>query len=107
MALVGSCQTAGRSFAQREFGLRSIQRLNACLLVHAQDNSIVRRVEVEPDDVNHFSFEFGIARLSTPVFGLVRLKSRIAQSLMLGGLADAVDPCNAPLAPGGRTVRRL
>jgi hypothetical protein len=42
--------------------LRAIERLKLAFLVDAEHNRLVGRVEVEPDNVDHFLSEFGIVR---------------------------------------------
>src|SRR6202521_5481920 len=44
----------------RQARLRAIERLNLAFLVDAEHNRLVGRVEVEPDDVDHFFSEFWI-----------------------------------------------
>jgi len=39
------------SKTKRQHGLRTFQRLDLRFLINAQDNRVVRRIEVEPDDV--------------------------------------------------------
>src|SRR5258706_6180861 len=39
------------SRSHRKNGLRSVQRLDLCLLIHAQNQGLVRRVHVKPDDI--------------------------------------------------------
>ena len=42
------------SRAHRQNGLRAIQRLNLRLLVNAQYQRLIRRIQVESDDISHF-----------------------------------------------------
>src|SRR5260221_7314158 len=44
----------------RQARLRATERLNLAFLVDAEHNRLVGRVEVEPDDVDHFFSEFWI-----------------------------------------------
>src|ERR1700688_4692438 len=46
----------------RQAWVRAIERLNLASLVDAEHNRLVGRVEVEPDDVDHFFSEFWIVR---------------------------------------------
>lgn len=41
----------GHARHHRQYRRRAVQRLDLGLLVHAQDQRLLRRVEVEPDDV--------------------------------------------------------
>jgi hypothetical protein len=58
--------------AHRQHGLRALQRLNLALFVDAQDDRVIRRVEVQPDDVPNLLDEQRVGRqLEAP--GAVRL----------------------------------
>ena len=45
---------AATSLFQRQAGLGAIQRLNLTLLIDTQDDRLVWRIQVEPDDVGEF-----------------------------------------------------
>ena len=55
VALVVVRHGAGAALLQRQPGLRAVERLDLALLVDAQHQRLVRRVEVEADDVLTFS----------------------------------------------------
>src|SRR3974390_3011898 len=40
--------------------LGAVQGLNLALLIHTQDHGLVRRVEIEPDDIPHFLHKEGV-----------------------------------------------
>src|SRR2546426_8903310 len=48
--------------AQGQIRLRAFERLNLALLVHAEHEGMIRRIEVEADDVADFLDEEGIGR---------------------------------------------
>ena len=50
-------RTAG---AQRQAGLRSIEGLNPGLLVHAQDQRVLRGLQIQADNVQQLRFEVRI-----------------------------------------------
>ena len=51
--------SAGR---EREHGIEPVERLNRGLLVEAKDRRVLRRIEVQPDDVGRFRFKRRIGR---------------------------------------------
>jgi len=44
----------------RQHLLRPVQRLNLRLLIHTEDNCVLRWCEIQPDDVNHLGFQLGV-----------------------------------------------
>ena len=54
------CERAATAFLQRQARLRALQRLNLTFLVDAQQQCLVRRVQVQADDVGEFVDELGI-----------------------------------------------
>src|SRR5690348_1248005 len=50
----------GDARSQGQDGLGAIEGLNLGLLVHAQDQGVDRRIEVEPDYVTHLLDELGV-----------------------------------------------
>src|SRR2546422_5169681 len=107
VTLVGCGQTSGSAFAQRKFRLGPVQRLDAGLLVYAQNQRVLRWIEIEADDIDHLGLELRIGRFPAPVLCFVRLQVGFAQYLMYGGLADPAGPGNAALTPRSRAVRGL
>ncbi|HSB68840.1 MAG TPA: hypothetical protein VLT62_05870 [Candidatus Methylomirabilis sp.] len=51
---------AGLPGAQRQQGLRPVQRLDPRLLIDAEHQGILRRVQVQADDVEELGLEVGI-----------------------------------------------
>src|SRR5579859_5133048 len=52
-----SCWPAG---PQGKHGLRALQGLNLALLIHAEDDRLIRWVYIEPHNVAHFASKFRI-----------------------------------------------
>ncbi len=50
----------GASRRERQYGVKSIERLNGGLLVDAEDGRVLWRVEIQADDVGGLTFEVGI-----------------------------------------------
>ena len=51
----------GTAGAQRQRQLRSLERLDRRLLIHTQHHRVLRRVEVQPDDILHLGREVRVA----------------------------------------------
>ena len=82
MALVVVGHDSAASFLHEQPWLDPLQGWNLDLLVHAKDNGLVRRVEVQSHDVGEFLREAKILR-ELETFGPVGLQSM--------GVPDAVD----------------
>lgn len=63
--------------AQRQDRLAALQGLNLALLVHAQDERVLRRADVQPDDIAHLVHKLGIGR-ELNGFSAVRLQPESA-----------------------------
>ncbi len=48
------------TWAQRQHRLSAIQRLNLSFLVHRQHQSVIRRVQIELDHIDHLIDEMGV-----------------------------------------------
>ena len=59
---------------QRQNRVAPIQRLNRRLLVHAKHGGMLRRVEIEPDDLGRLRFEIRVGRSQVPLQSM-RLQS--------------------------------
>jgi len=57
VALVVVSHRPGAAFLHRQRRLGAIQRLDLRFLVHAQDHGLLRRVQIQPDDVDEFLLE--------------------------------------------------
>src|SRR3972149_8751316 len=61
VALVVVGHRAQATWIERQAGLSAVERLDLALLVEAEDQSMLGRIEVEPDDVVELLEEVGIA----------------------------------------------
>ena len=86
----------GKARAHRQDRLRAIQRLDLRLLVDAEHQRLLRRVQIEPDDVGHLSIEVRI-RAELEGFHSMRLQPVL--------LPDAVDRHVADLQLTGQAAR--
>ncbi len=91
--------------AQRQHGLRAVERLDLGLLVDREDDGAVGRVEVEPDDVADLGLE---GRIGGELEGLgaVRLQAQLGPQAVHRGGAHATGRRHAAHAPVGRALGR-
>ena len=95
--------------AHRQDRLRPVESLDLRLLVHAQHQRTLRRIEVEPDDVRHLGFELGV-RAELERRRPVRLQVVCLPDAMDGGVADSRllrQPSRAPVRRIPRRGKRL
>ena len=96
LVVVGHCPAT--ALLDREAGLRPIERLNLALLVHAQNERLLRRIQIQSDHVGHFFQELGVARefecLDPMGFQIMGLPD-----LVHGGLAEPLTPGHRPATP--------
>ena len=52
----------GATGRQRQNGIATVERLNRGLFIHAEDGGMLRRIQIERDDLRRFLFEIGIGR---------------------------------------------
>jgi len=78
VALVVVRHRAATAFLYGQFGLRPIEGLNRCLLVCANHQSVLGRVQVQTDHIMHLLFEVGIVA-NFELLDQVRLESVGAQ----------------------------
>jgi len=97
----------GDARAEREDRLRAIEGLNLGLLVDAQDEGVLRRMEVESDDVPQLLLEAAV-RAELESLDPVGLEPPGPPDLLHRGVADAVPLGHEPGGPvGGRLRLRL
>ena len=101
---MGVAFDVAEAHGQRRLG--AIERLNLGLLIHAQDHRVVRRVEVQPDDVAHFLEE---ERIGGQLEGLgpMRLDPEQGEPALDRALADALGSPQGAGAPVRGGVGRL
>ena len=100
----------GASRRERQDGIETVQGLNGGLLIDAEHGRVLRRVQIEAEDVGGFAFELGIVA-GHVAFEAVRLQARFLPNPMHGVFADAqrggqfaATPVRGPVAglsPGG------
>jgi hypothetical protein len=52
----------GAARRQRQDGIAPIERLDGGLFIHAKDGRMLRRIQIEPDDLRRLLLEVGIGR---------------------------------------------
>jgi len=62
VSLVVMRHRAGAAAFHRQPRLRALQRLNLAFLVHAEDQRLLRRIDIQPDDVREFLDKAGVGR---------------------------------------------
>ena len=102
--VVGVAFDVAQAHRQRRLG--AIERLNLRLLVHTQDHRVVRRVEVQPDNVAHFLDE---ERVGGQLEGLrqVRLDPEQSEPTLHRALGNALGTRQRARAPVRGGVGRL
>ena len=100
MALVVVSHGSAASFLHGQPWLGPLQGLNLALLVHAKDDGLVRRVEVQPHDVGEFLREANILRELEP-FGPLGLQSMGVPDAVDHRVADALGLGHSSAAPMG------
>jgi arabinofuranosyltransferase len=73
--------------ADRQHGLGAVEGLDLALLVDTQDDRVVGRIQIEPDDVTHLLDEEGIRR-DLEVLLAMGLKAERLPDALYGGLRD-------------------
>src|ERR1700758_222661 len=96
-----SCRQAG---PQRKNRLRAVQRLNLAFLIQAEDNRLVRWVDIEPHNVAHFPRKFWVV---TEFEGLhsMGLEFVLLPNPLHGSRADSLARCHSPNAPMSGILR--
>jgi hypothetical protein len=99
----------GATRAEREGRLRALQRLDGRLLIDTEHNRVLRRVEIQPDDIRDLS---GKGRVSAHLKGPSQMRPDAVRTQDVGhaatGAADRVgqEPGRPPTAPGRRRRQR-
>jgi len=92
--------------AQRQQRLGALQRLHLALLINAQHQGIVRRIQVQPDYIAHLLDEEGIGG-QLEAFAAVRCYPKHFQVAMHAGLRDAGFCSDTTDRPVRRAIVRL
>lgn len=104
MSVVLEAMTFGASWGERQDGIETIQSLNGGLLVDAEHRRVLRRAQIEAEDVGGFGFELGIVA-GHVAFETVRFQAGFLPNAMHGVFADtqrggqfAATPVRRPVA---------
>jgi len=89
-----------------QHGLRALQRLALTLLVHADHHGVVRRAQVQADDIAQFFDEERVIG-ELEAFGAVRLQAKELEIARNAALGDARLGSHRAHAPVRRAVGRL
>ena len=95
MAVVLKTVAFGASRRERQNRIQPVQGLNGRLLIHAEHGRVLRRIQVQTDDVGGFRFELGIVAGHVS-FQAMRLEAGFLPNAMHGIFADA--QCRGQLA---------
>ena len=106
VAVVLEAVAFGASRRERQDGIETIQGLNGGLLIDAEHGRVLRRVQVETEDVGGFAFEIGIVA-GHIAFQTMRLQTRFLPNAMHGVFADAQRGGQLAATPVGGSVAGL
>ena len=93
------------SWRQRQQQIDPVECLNRRLLVDAEDNSMLRRVEIETDDICRLRLKVGICRAHV-AFQPMRLQASVAPRPGDDGVLHAEFAAQRSRGPMRRAVRR-
>jgi hypothetical protein len=106
MTVILKAVPLGPSGRQRQHGIESIQRLDRGLFIHAKHRRMLRRVQVEADNIRCFALEVRIVA-GQIVLQTVWLQARLGQNPLHGRLAHAQLAGQFPAGPVGAAVVRF
>src|SRR5260370_28033134 len=113
MALVFVCKAVERStVGQANPALRPLQRLNVGLLIHAEHQSVLGRVQIEPNHINRFAsaLRIGAYTPTLPASQTQMVLSHYPPDLILAHLAQMLrqqSPVPEAVASRRRPIERL
>jgi hypothetical protein len=84
----------------------SVERLDGCLLIHAEHRRMAGRVQVQPDHVGRFGFEVGVVGDHVPLQP-VRTNVVLPPDALHGHEGQSELGCQLAAAPMGRAVLGL
>src|SRR5208282_4019732 len=88
VAVVLEAVAFGASGRERQDGIETIQGLNGGLLIDAEHGRVLRRAQIEAEDVGGFGFELGIVA-GQVAFETVRLQARFLPSVITSKAANS------------------
>jgi len=105
MAEVLEAVPLGATGRKRQHRIEPVQSLNGGLLIHTEDGSMLRRIQVQPDDVSRFGFEIRIVAGHIPL-QTMRLQTGFFPDAVHSILADTQFSSQFAAAPVCGTVLR-
>jgi len=88
VAIIFKSVALGSTRRQWEDRVQPIQRLDRRLFIHAEHGRVLRRVQIEPDDIGCFAFKLWVVA-SHVAFQPVRPQFGLRQNALHGGFAHA------------------
>ena len=104
---VGCRMPFGIPRSEREFRLSPIQSLYLRLLIHAKNQRILRRIQIQANNSSLLGLKFGIWTLAAPVMNLVGLELRTFKNPVNCRAPQTSHASKLASAPCIRSVRRL
>jgi hypothetical protein len=95
----------GSPWRQRQYRIKAIQRLDGGLFVDAEHRSMLRRIDIQADDVGSLRFEVGIIRCHVP-FDSMRLQTGTSPDPRHHHMSHSEFLGESPSTPMSRAVRR-
>jgi hypothetical protein len=105
VAVVLEAVPFGASGRQRQDRVQSIEGLNRRLLVDAEHHGVLRRIEVQADDIRGLRLEVGIGRPHVPLESM-GLQAGVAPGARDNRVLDAQLAAERPRGPVRDTMRR-
>src|SRR4029077_6793312 len=103
MPVVYKPMALGASWRKRQYRVQPVQSLNGGLLIDTEHGSMLRRIQIEPDDVSGFGFEIRVIA-GHVTFQAVRLQASLSPYAMDSVLAEAQSRGEFPATPVGRAI---
>jgi len=89
-----------------QLGLRAVEGLDLRLLIHGEDERVLRGVQVEAEDSRLLGLELGVGAPAAPVLGLVGPQLACAEDAVHRRRREAARLRQVPHAPGGLALQR-
>jgi len=105
VAVVLEPVSLGASGRQRQHGIEPIERLNGGLLVHGEEGGVLRRIDVQADDIRRLALEVGIVGLHVPLEAM-RLQTGASPGIRDVVVIDLQQARQFPRAPMRAAIRR-
>ena len=106
MPVVLKSVSLGAPGRKRKYRIQAVERLNCRLLIYAEHRRVLRRVQIEPDDVGCFVLEVGIVTAHVPIEP-VWLQSGLRQNPLHRGVAQAQIGGQLTAGPMRAAIRRF